>query len=65
MQIITTMKTGGIFIIAVILSLSIQAQTAVTEGEGDCSHNYFQSVQGRERVGGFYFDGYHPRPLSQ
>lgn len=34
MQIITTMKTGGIFIIAVILSLSIQAQTAVTEERG-------------------------------
>lgn len=34
MQIITTMKTGGIFIIAVILSLSIQAQRAVTEERG-------------------------------
>lgn len=34
MQIITTMKTGGIFIIAVILSLSIQAQTIVTEETG-------------------------------
>jgi outer membrane protein OmpA-like peptidoglycan-associated protein len=34
MQIITTMKTGGIFIIAVILSLSIQAQTSVTEERG-------------------------------
>lgn len=34
MQIITTMKTRGIFIIAVILSLSIQAQTVVTEERG-------------------------------
>lgn len=34
MQIITTMKTRGIFIIAAILSLSIQAQTAVTEERG-------------------------------
>lgn len=34
MQIITTMKTGGIFIIAVILSLSIQAQTIVMEETG-------------------------------
>ncbi|MCS2305995.1 hypothetical protein NXX42_02985 [Bacteroides thetaiotaomicron] len=59
------MKLGGVFIIAVIASLSLQAQTTVEEANGTIRATASQPSQGRGRTGGFYFGRNHPRPFVQ
>ncbi len=59
------MKTGGFFIITIILSLSIQAQTVVTKETGTIRTTSSSLYKAGKRTGGFYFGRDHPGPLVQ